>query len=84
MTKLKLGPLQDDKPVRLTVELPAAVHRNLVAYAEILGRTCRQPAPEPAKWIPPMVERFMVTDRAFLKARGRQSTQVRSDTDHRM
>ena len=24
MTKLKLGPLPDDKPVKLTVELPAA------------------------------------------------------------
>ncbi|PMZ24097.1 DUF2274 domain-containing protein, partial [Pseudomonas sp. FW306-02-F04-BA] len=27
MTKLKLGPLEDDKPVKLTVELPAAVFR---------------------------------------------------------
>ncbi|HEX5328392.1 MAG TPA: DUF2274 domain-containing protein, partial [Acetobacteraceae bacterium] len=25
MTKLKLGPLADDRPVKLTVELPAAV-----------------------------------------------------------
>lgn len=24
MTKLKLGPIHDDKPVKLTVELPAA------------------------------------------------------------
>lgn len=38
MTKLKRGPLADDKPVKLTVELPAAVHRDLVAYAELLGR----------------------------------------------
>lgn len=36
MTKLKLGPLADDRPVKLTVELPAAVHRDLVAY----GRVC--------------------------------------------
>jgi hypothetical protein len=27
MTKLKLGPLADDKPVKLALELPAAVHR---------------------------------------------------------
>ncbi len=39
MTKLKLGPLADDKPAKVSIELPAAVHRNLVAYAEILGRT---------------------------------------------
>ena len=37
MTKLKLGPLADDKPVRLTVELPAAVHRDLVAYGDYLN-----------------------------------------------
>ena len=39
MTKLKLGPLADDKPVKITIELPAAVHRDLVAYAQVLGRT---------------------------------------------
>jgi hypothetical protein len=38
MAKLKLGAIQDDKPVKLTVELPAALHRDLVAYAEALGR----------------------------------------------
>jgi hypothetical protein len=69
MTKLKLGPLADDKPVKLTVELPAAVHRDLVAYAEVLGRTSGQAAPVPAKLIVPMIERFMATDRAFTKAR---------------
>jgi len=37
MTKLKLGPLIDDKPVKLTVELPASVHRDLVAYAAVLA-----------------------------------------------
>ena len=37
MAKLKLGAIADDKPVKLTVELPAAVHRDLVAYADALG-----------------------------------------------
>ena len=76
MTKLKLGPLQDDKPVRLTVELRAAVYRNLVAYAEILSRANGHPAPEAAKLIPPMVERFMATDRAFVKAHRLRTVQV--------
>jgi hypothetical protein len=31
MAKLKLGAIADDKPVKLTVELPAAVHRDLLA-----------------------------------------------------
>jgi hypothetical protein len=69
MMKLKLGLLADDKPVKVTVELPAAVHRDLVAYAEVLGRINGQPAAEPTKLIVPMIKRFMATDRAFAKAR---------------
>ena len=38
MTKLKLGALSDDKPVKLTIEMPAAIHRDLVAYAKVLER----------------------------------------------
>jgi hypothetical protein len=69
MTKLKLGPLADDKPVKLTVELPTAVHRDLVAYAELLGQITGQAVSDPAKLIVPMIERFMATDRAFARAR---------------
>lgn len=68
MAKLKLGPLEDDKPVKISVELPAALHRDLIAYAEILGRENGQ-AVEPAKLIAPMVARFMTTDRGFAKMR---------------
>ena len=51
MTKLKLGPFVDDKPVKLSIELPASVHRDLVAYAEALAREPLAPAKpiEPAK-----------------------------------
>lgn len=70
MAKLKLGPIQDDKPVRLTVELTAQVHRDLLAYAEVLGReTGSEALLEPAKLVAPMLARFMATDRAFAKAR---------------
>ncbi|WP_266064118.1 DUF2274 domain-containing protein [Brucella intermedia] len=69
MAKLKLGPIADDKPVKVTVELPAALHRDLVAYAELLGRETGQPVFEPTKLIAPMIERFMATDRGFAKAR---------------
>ena len=68
MPKLRLGALLDDKPVRLTLELPAEVHRDLVAYAEIMGRDAGQPV-EPAKLVAPMLARFMAADRAFAKAR---------------
>ena len=42
MTKLKIGSIEDDKPVSLTVKLPAIVYRGLTAYAEILKREGRQ------------------------------------------
>ena len=69
MAKLKLGPIENDRPVRLSVELPAPVHRDLVAYAQALARETGQNALEPAKLIPPMLARFMATDRGFAKAR---------------
>jgi hypothetical protein len=68
MPKLKLSAIPEDKPVRLTIELPAAVHRDLIAYAEVLGRETGQTL-APAKIIAPMLARFMSTDRAFLRAR---------------
>jgi len=67
VTKLKLGPLEDDKPVKLAIELPAAVFRNLKSYAEAIARESGQPAPDPAKLITPMIERFMATDKGFSK-----------------
>jgi hypothetical protein len=69
MIKLKLGTIPDDKPVKLTVELPATIHRDLVAYGNALGRQTGQGAVEPAKLIGPMLARFMATDRAFAKLR---------------
>lgn len=71
MTKLKLGPLPDDKPVKVTVELPAALHRDLVAYAEILANESGQPVSSPVKLIVPMLERFIATDRGFARSRKR-------------
>ncbi|OYX55076.1 MAG: hypothetical protein B7Y86_14850 [Brevundimonas subvibrioides] len=73
MTKLKLGPLVDDRPVKLAVELPAGVHRDLVAYAAALAaETGQQPMP-PEKLIAPMLARFMDTDRGFRRNRAQGS-----------
>lgn len=69
MAKLKLGPIADDKPVKITVELPAPLHRDLVAYAEVLARETGQLPTDPVKLIVPMLERFIATDRGFAKAR---------------
>ena len=38
MSKLKLGDIRDDKPVKLTIELPAQVHRDLTADESSKGR----------------------------------------------
>ena len=73
MAKLKLGTIENDRPVKVTHELPASVHRDLVTYAEVLARESGQPISDPVKLIAPMVARFMATDRAFAKVRrGRQ------------
>jgi hypothetical protein len=69
LAKLKLSPIANDKPVKVAVELPASLHRDLVAYADILGREAGQPAADPIRLIVPMLERFIATDRGFAKAR---------------
>jgi hypothetical protein len=74
MAKLKLGAIEDDKPVKLTIEFPAAVHRDLVAYAEALARETLQANVEPARLVAPMLARFMAADRAFAKARRQKET----------
>lgn len=68
MTKLKLGDITDERPVRLTIEVPAGTHRDLLAYADVLARETGQ-ATEAAKLIAPMLARFMASDREFAKAR---------------
>lgn len=69
MSKLKIVALPDDKPVKVTVELPAAVHRDLVAYAEAVARESGKAIDDPAKLIAPMLARFMAGDRAFAKSK---------------
>ncbi|MEO6217381.1 MAG: DUF2274 domain-containing protein [Sphingomonas sp.] len=69
MARLKLGPLVEDKSVRMTLELPGPVHRDLVRYAAVLGAQSGQPAVSPEKLVAPMLERFMATDREFARAR---------------
>lgn len=68
MAKLKLGPIADDKPVKVTIELPAQLHRDLVTYGQLLAEPGKSPI-EPVRLIVPMLERFVDTDRGFAKAR---------------
>jgi hypothetical protein len=68
MPNLKLGLIPDEKPVKLTVELPANVHRDLIAYGEVLARETGQ-AVLPGQLVAPMLARFMSADRGFAKVR---------------
>lgn len=67
MSKLKIGAIEDDKPVTMTIKLPAAVHRDLLAYAEVLKRDSGHSI-DPNALVAPMLTRFMATDRAFRRA----------------
>lgn len=69
MTRLKLADLTDEKPVRLSVDLSARLHRDLVAYAIAVNGGDTQGAPSPEKLVGPMIERFIATDRSFTKTR---------------
>lgn len=66
---LKLGPLTDDKPVKVTIDVPAEVYRDLTAYAEVHAATTGQAQHEPPKLIVPMLVQFMASDREFVKLR---------------
>jgi hypothetical protein len=37
MTKLKLRVIQDNKPVKISIYIPAETHRHLIEYAKIHG-----------------------------------------------
>jgi hypothetical protein len=70
MSKLKLGPIVEERPVKLTIELPAGVYRDLVAYGQALANETEEAqAIEPVRLIGPMLARFMATDRGFSKVR---------------
>lgn len=69
MTKLRLGAIEEGKPIKLTLDLPAPVDRNLTAYAEALGQQSGQPAPDKARLAVEMLARFMAADRGFARLR---------------
>ncbi len=76
MTKLKLAEILDDKPVKVTVELPAKLHRGLVAYAKVLLGETGSPILDPTRLIAPMLKRFIASDRGGAKARRRSEGQA--------
>ena len=68
MTKLKLGPLPNRTPVKLTVTFPAEIFETLADYARVFEETygveesCEN-------LIPYIVEAYLNSDSSFKKAR---------------
>lgn len=70
MSKLRLGPVVEEKPVKLTVELPGALMRDLADYASVHAKLNGLAAPlPPDRLIGPMIERFIAGDREFARRR---------------
>ena len=72
MTKLRISTIPDSRPVKLTIELPAEIHRDLLLYAELVSGKAGEAAdaiPDAARLVPLMVGRFMETDRVFQRQR---------------
>ena len=69
MTKLKLGHVETDKVIRVSIKLAPPVYRDLLAYAEALAAATHQEVLKPDKIIPAMVEQFMASDRGFAQIR---------------
>ena len=67
MTTLRLAPIPDDKPVKLTIDLPPDVHRDLTLYADAHAASAGQTSQGPAKLVVPMLVQFMASDRGFAK-----------------
>jgi len=76
MTKLKIDAILEQKPVKITIELPAEINQDLRAYAELMKRESGHLIEDPVRLIAPMLKRFMATDRTFKKFR-RQLAQER-------
>lgn len=66
MAKLKLAPLPDDKPVKITVTLSAELVSLITAYGAAVGAADGKPA-STERLVPLMVERFIRSDRAFMR-----------------
>lgn len=70
MNKLRLGPIMEDRPVKVTIELSGPLHRKLAEYAAVHAKdTGLIESLPPERLIAPMIERFMETDRGFTRNR---------------
>ena len=67
-TSLKIGPLPDTTPVKLTIAVDPAVNADLELYASLYEEAYREKA-SVAALIPSMLQAFLASDTSFKKAR---------------
>lgn len=68
MARLKLSDLASEKPVRLTLEIPARLYRELAEYARAVNGGNPDSTPPIELIIPAMLDRSIATDREFAKS----------------
>ena len=68
MPELKLGRLPDRKPVKITINVSAALHKKLHSYAEAY-RAAYGEDEKVNELIPFILDQFLDGDRGFAKAR---------------
>jgi hypothetical protein len=68
MADLKLGKLPDRSPTKITITVGAELNRALHDYASLYRQTYGE-SESVAELLPFMLEAFLESDRAFVKAR---------------
>lgn len=69
MTRLKLSDLASEKPVRVTLDIPDQLHRELGEYARAVNGGNPEGAPTIELVMTAMLDRFISTDREYAKYR---------------
>jgi len=69
MSKYRISLPVEEKPVKLRIELPTALYKDIQLYAELLSAESRSNPIEPEKLIVPMLQNFISSDKSFNKAR---------------
>jgi len=69
MSKLRISLPVEEKPVKLRIELPTALYKDIQLYAELLAAESGSNPVEPEKLIAPMLQNFINSDKSFNKAR---------------
>ncbi|MEM7569912.1 MAG: DUF2274 domain-containing protein [Pseudomonadota bacterium] len=65
--KLKIGPLPDRTPVKVTISVEPALHAELKLYAKLYYETYGQKA-DMSALVPSMLSVFLASDAGFKKA----------------